>query len=74
MSGIFGSPSTPPPPAPPAAPPPPPSVDEAKMQRMQADELRRRQGRAATVLSQPKGMLQQNGQQPMTATKRLTGE
>jgi hypothetical protein len=41
---------------------------------MQADELRRRQGRAATVLSQPKGMLQQNGQQPMTATKKLTGE
>jgi hypothetical protein len=72
MSGLFGS-STPPPPPPPTPPPAPPSMDVAQQTRMQADELRRRQGRAATILTQPQGMLA-DGQRPMTATKRLTGE
>jgi len=73
MSGIFGSPKTPEPPPPPAAPPPPPGVDEAKASRMQADELRRRQGRAATVLTQKEGMLA-SAETPKVGTKKLLGE
>ena len=73
MSGLFGSTSAPPPPPPPAQPAPPPTIDRAKESRLAADEMRRRQGRAASILSQPRGMLA-NGQQAMTATKRLTGE
>jgi len=73
MSGIFGSPKTPEPPPPPAAPPPPPGVDEAKASRMQADELRRRQGRAAAVLTQKEGMLA-SAETPKVGTKKLLGE
>jgi hypothetical protein len=66
----FGS-KAPPPPPPPAAPPPPPSVDQAKASKMQADEMRRRQGRAATVLSTEQGML---AEKPQTGTRKLLGE
>jgi len=77
MSGLFGGGSkAPPPPAPPAPPPPPPSVDEARESRMQADELRRRQGRAATILTQGgEGMLAEESQtQATTGTRKLLGE
>ena len=73
MSGIFGSPKTPEPPPPPAAPPPPPGVDEAKQSRMQADELRRRQGRAASILTKQQGMLA-SAETPKVGTKKLLGE
>lgn len=74
MSGIFGGGSkAPPPPPPPAAPPPPPTVDQAKQSRMQADELTRRRGRAANILTQPTGMLAESTT-ATTATRKLLGE
>jgi hypothetical protein len=68
MSGIFSKPKMPEPPPPPAPPPAPPGMDEARQARMQADELRRRRGRAATVLSE-EGTLA-----PQTGTRKLLGE
>lgn len=74
MSGLFGGSKAPAPPAPPAPPPPPPSVDQARESRMQADELRRRQGRAATILTEGKGMLAEGSQtQATTGTRKLLG-
>lgn len=51
MSGLF-KPKAPKPPAPPAPPPPTPTVDDAYMSSEAEDKLRRRRGRAATVLSE----------------------
>ena len=59
------------PPAPPVPPPPPPSIDVAKESRVEADEMRRRQGRGATILSQ--GLLTQP-EMPKTGTRKLLGE
>ena len=74
MSGLFGGSKAPAPPAPPAPPPPPPSVDQARESRMQADELRRRQGRAATILTEGKGMLAEGSQtSATTGTRKLLG-
>jgi hypothetical protein len=50
MSGIFSKPKMPPPPAP-IEMPKTPVVDQAQIGRDQADMLRRRRGRAATVLT-----------------------
>jgi hypothetical protein len=55
MSMLFGggnSTPAPPPPPPPVAPPPPPTIeDTAAKADSEADALRRRQGRASTILS-----------------------
>lgn len=53
MGGIFSKPKAPPPPPPPAPPPPVPTVDDAANSSEAEDKLRRRKGRASTVLSQP---------------------
>jgi hypothetical protein len=50
MSGIFSSPKTPPPPKP-VEMPSTPVVDQLQVDRDQSDMLKRRRGRAATVLS-----------------------
>jgi len=75
MSGLFGGGSkspAPPPPPPPA--PPAPTVDQARESRMEADEMRRRRGRAATILTEGgQGMLAQDQGTAQTATKTLLG-
>lgn len=55
-------------PAPPPAPPPPPTVDQAARDSEEADKLRRRKGRLATIFA---GM--QGGATP-TSQKSLTGQ
>jgi hypothetical protein len=54
MSGIFSKPKMPPPPAP-TEMPRTATVDEAQLERERGDIMRRRRGRAATVLTQPGG-------------------
>jgi hypothetical protein len=51
MSGLFGGPKAPKPPPPPAPPPPVPTVDDAANQSEAQDKLRRRKGKASTVLN-----------------------
>ena len=60
------SPSMPSTPAPPPPPPPPPTVNEAQDAMRKRDEMQRRRGRAATVLSEFQV-------QPETAAKKLLG-
>lgn len=55
-------------PAPPPPPPPPPTIDEAAMRSEEADKLRRRRGRLASIFAGNAG-----GPTP-TATKSLTGQ
>lgn len=62
------SPKAPPPPVPPPPPAPPPQVDEAREQAGERDRIRKRRGRAATLLAG------EGGDSPQTATKHLTGE
>lgn len=50
MSGVFSKPKMPPPPAP-IEMPKTPVVDQVQVDRDRADMLRRRRGRAATVLT-----------------------
>lgn len=57
MGGLFSGPKAPKPPPPPAPPPPTPTVDEAAQSSEAEDKLRRRKGRASTVLSQDAGDL-----------------
>lgn len=64
------SPKIPKQPAPPAAPPPPPTVDQAAQNSEEADKLRRRKGRLATIFA---GRQAQSGPAP-AATKTLTGQ
>jgi hypothetical protein len=67
MGGIFDSPKLPPPPAPPA---PPPTIVEASQRQQQSDMLRRKRGRASTMLSGPTGTTAS----PTVATKTLLGQ
>lgn len=53
------------------APPPPPTVDEAVRSSEEADKLRRRRGRLASIYA---GRMQGGGAAPMVATKQLTGQ
>ena len=54
MSGIFSKPKMPPPPAP-METPRAATVDEAQLERERGDIMRRRRGRAATVLTSGSG-------------------
>ena len=60
------SPSMPSTPAPPPPPAPPPSINEAQDTMRKRDEMQRRRGRAATVLTESQV-------QPETAAKKLLG-
>jgi hypothetical protein len=51
--------------------PPPPTVDEAVRSSEEADKLRRRRGRLATVFA---GRMPGGGAAPSVATKQLTGQ
>jgi hypothetical protein len=53
------------------APPPPPTVDEAVRSSEEADKLRRRRGRLATVYA---GRMAGGGMAPAVAAKQLTGQ
>jgi len=57
MSGIFSKPTMPAPPPPPAPMEPPrmATVDETQIERERGDMMRRRRGRAATILTQSAG-------------------
>lgn len=55
-------------PTPPPAPPPPPTIDEAARDSEEADKLRRRKGRLATIFAGMKG-----GGAPVSQ-KSLTGQ
>lgn len=68
MSEIFGKPKMPPPPAP-IEMPKTPVVDQATVDRDAADMLRRRQGRAATVMTGASGVVGSGS----VATKSLLG-
>jgi hypothetical protein len=70
MSGLFGSKSSPPPQAPPPPPPAPTTSDSTVVQNEQRDIQRRKRGRAATVLTSPKGDL---STPVTTATSALLG-
>lgn len=50
-------------------PPPVPTIDETRQNRDLLDRARRRRGRAATILTGPRG----DTSQPLTAAKRLLG-
>lgn len=65
------SPKIPAQPTPPPPPAPPPTIDEAARSADEADKLRRRKGRLATVFAgrQPDG-----GGQVQVGTKSLTGQ
>jgi hypothetical protein len=52
MGGLISKPKVPPPPPAPPPPPPVPTVDDAAMSSEAEDKVRRRKGRASTVLSQ----------------------
>ena len=56
-------------PAPPAPPPPPPTIDEAARASEEADKLRRRKGRLATLFAGATG----GGTKPLIG-KTLTGQ
>lgn len=66
MGGIFRSPSVPPPP-PPVEMPKVPVVDKTIVDRNAADMLRRRRGRAATILAGETGtgQMSSNGTTPV---------
>jgi len=67
----FLSPKMPAMPPPPEPPPPPPSVDQARVSQMERDKmLRRRRGRAATVLTDSTSELAPTG----TGARKLSGE
>ena len=69
MSGLFGG-MKPPEIAPPPPPPAPPAIEDASATaRYRSDELRRRQGRAATLMAG-----KTSPALPKTAAKALTGE
>ena len=68
MSSLFGS-SAPKAPAAPAPLPPVPTVDDAANSSEAEDKLRRRKGRASTVLTQTQGELVA----PATASSALLG-
>ena len=70
MGGLFGGPKAPPPPPPPTPPVEPPSMDEAKSARSREDELRKRAGRASTVLSQGDALSTNSAK---TGTRKLLG-
>lgn len=56
MSALFDSPD-PPKPATPIAPPPAPTLDDAKVKQQSNDDIARRRGRAAAILTGPSGDL-----------------
>lgn len=62
------SPSMPDMPPPPPPPAPPPTVDTARERVRSRDEMARKRGRAATVLTEPTSQVQ-----PQTAAKTLLG-
>jgi hypothetical protein len=68
MSGVFSKPKMPPPPKP-IEMPKTPVVDQAALNREQADMLRRRKGRAATIMSDSSGDVGSGS----VATKSLLG-
>ena len=74
MGGLFGGgPKAPPPPPPPTPPVEAPSMDDArKGSREREDELRRRSGRAASVLSTDNALSTKSA--PKTGTRKLLGE
>lgn len=53
------------------AAPPPPTVDDAVRSSEEADKLRRRRGRLASIYA---GRMQGGGMAPNVATKQLTGQ
>lgn len=57
MSNLFSMPDMPPPPTP---PPPPPTKDDAADAQAARDVMRKRKGRAATVLTSPTGINSEN--------------
>lgn len=63
------SPKIPKQPTPPPPPPPPPTIDEAARSSEEADRLRRRKGRLATIFAGQKG----GGAAPVS-TSTLTGQ
>jgi hypothetical protein len=69
MSGIFSKPKMPPPPAP-VEMPKAPVVDQARLDQDRGDALRRRRGRAATVLTEGGGMVGAGS----VASKSLLGQ
>lgn len=70
MSGLFSTPRPPAPPLPPAPPAPPPTIDDAKEARRREDIMKRRRGRAATILSDGSG----SDLAPPTSAKSLLGD
>jgi hypothetical protein len=68
MSGVFSKPKMPKPPAP-IEMPSTPVVDQGQIDRDRADMLKRRRGRAATVLTDSAGGMAANS----VATKNLLG-
>ena len=68
MSGVFSKPKMPPPPAP-IEMPKTPVVDQVQVDRDRGDMMRRRRGRAATVLTNAGGALDDGS----VATKNLLG-
>lgn len=70
MGGIFSSPKAPPPPPAPIEMPKTPVVDQTIVDREQADVMRRRRGRAATIIAgEPIG-----GMAGSVAGKNLLGQ
>lgn len=69
IGGLFGGQQTPQPIVIPAAPDPAPTIDQAAKAREAEDIMRRRKGRAATILTGAQG-----AGTPTTATKALLGE
>lgn len=63
----FFAPKAPKMPPPPAPPPPPPTMDETMTAQTEADRLRARRGRAATILAGDQGG------QVTTGTQKLLG-
>lgn len=70
MGGIFSGPKAPPPPAP-IEMPKTPVVDQTIIDRDQADVMRRRRGRAATMLTGSEGGMVSSGN---VAAKTLLGQ
>lgn len=62
MGGFFSSPSTPPP-----APPPPPDTGEDERQRRLDAIERRRRGRAGTIATSERGVLEERSDTSATA-------
>jgi len=69
MTGVFSKPKMPPPPAP-IAMPQTPVVDRVQVERDRSDMLKRRRGRAATVLTNSGGAVPEGS----VATKKLLGQ